>query len=150
MTLATDRPLERSPRRALGGLLLYFGLFAPVLAWALQEYVCFGLASHACFPQGAPRASFLPPYEGVWGALLSLNVALLIVCLVGVVTSLIAIRSARTSGGRSAYAHETSRASVAARRRTFASAGALVSLLFLVAIAANTVSLMTLSTCSQA
>ena len=38
---------------------LLYGLLIPPFAWAVELYLNFGLASHACFPDGAPRASFL-------------------------------------------------------------------------------------------
>ena len=44
--------------------LLYYGLLAPPVIWAFEFNLNYALASHACYPAGETRASFLP---GEWG-----------------------------------------------------------------------------------
>jgi hypothetical protein len=136
---------QRQAQGGLGGITLYYGLLAPPLAWCVQEYLGFGLASHACFPQSAPRASFLPGYGGVWATLLSVNLALLIVAALGLLSSGLVGNRLKQVGGPGADLLGPRES----RIRVLAASGILVALLFAIAIAFNTISLATLFTCSQ-
>ena len=53
--------------------MLWYGLLIPPVVWAIQLELNYGLASHACFPAGTPRASFLPGWERIWVVLLVVN-----------------------------------------------------------------------------
>ena len=68
--------------------LLYSGLFAPPAAWLFQLNLNFSLASHACFPQGVARASFLPGWEHVWTSLLLINLACAVISVLGIAAGL--------------------------------------------------------------
>jgi hypothetical protein len=131
------------------GGLLFYGLLVPPLVWAVELYLNFGLASHACFPSEAPRASFLPGWERIWIALLVVNIVCAAICAIGLLASGYSWRRLRVPhvvateeiGG----AHDPSEE----RMRSFAVSGLMVSGLFTLAILFNTVSLWALSTCSQ-
>ena len=87
-----------APRKggAWSGLLLY-GLLVPPLIWAIQLYLNFGLASHACFPNETPRASFLPGWERIWTVLLVVNLVCAAICAIGLLASGYSWRRLRTS-----------------------------------------------------
>lgn len=131
----------------MSGLLLY-GLLAAPLIWAVQLYLNYGLASHACFPGQTPRASFLPGWERIWAVLLVVNLGCLAIGAIGVLTSGYSRRRLRSEQsvegevGGVAYPSEE-------RLRAFAVSGLLVSAVFTVAILFNTLYLWALSTCSQ-
>ena len=72
-----------------------YGLLAPPLVWAVELYLNFGLASHACFPDEAPRASFLPGWERIWVVLLVVNLVCLAIGAIGLVASAISWRRLR-------------------------------------------------------
>ena len=145
-TLADVRPVPRSDG-AWRALLLY-GLLAPPLVWAVELYLNFGLASHACFPDQAPRALFLPGWERIWVVLLVVNLVCLAIGAIGLFASGYSWRRLRNGHpvegevGGVAYPSEE-------RLRSFAVSGLLVSGLFTVAIVFNTLNLWALSTCSQ-
>ena len=132
---------------ALSGLLLYGLLVAPSI-WAVQLYLNYGLASHACFPDQMPRASFLPGWERIWTVLLVVNLVCLAVGALGLLTSGYSRHRLRSEHpvegevGAIAYPSEE-------RLRAFAVSGLLVSRVFTVAILFNTLYLWALSTCSQ-
>ncbi len=132
---------------AWNGLLLY-GLLVPPFVWAIELYLNFGLASHACFPDGAPRASFLPGWERIWTVLLAVNIVCAAVCAIGLFASGYSLRRLRhelpvaEEIGGTPYPSE-------GRLRSFAVAGLMVSGLFTLAVLFNTLSLWALSTCSQ-
>ncbi|HLH47895.1 MAG TPA: hypothetical protein VKV96_01030 [Roseiarcus sp.] len=139
------------PAPGRGGLWrgwLYYGLLVPPLAWSLQLLTDFALASHACFPQGTTRASFLPGWEGIWTVLLIIN----LVCLAASIAGLIgAFYSWRRLPPRPApNEHDDLLGPGEGRLRVFAASGFLISFLFTIAILFNTSSLSALSTCSQA
>lgn len=129
-----------APRKggALSALLLYGLLVAPVI-WAVQLYLSYGLASHACFPSEAPRTRFLPGWERIWVALLAVNLACLAVCAIGLLASGYSRRRLRNRqtpvAGTDSEAARTSEE----RMRSFAVAALLVSGLFTIAILFNTV-----------
>ena len=128
---------------------MLYGLLAPPLVWAVELYLNFGLASHACFPDEAPRASFLPGWERIWIVLLVVN----LVCAgdlrdrpprLRIFLASLARRT-RLSRGKSAGSPILPRDGL----RSFAVSGLMVSGLFTVAIVFNTLYLWALSTCSQ-
>jgi hypothetical protein len=128
--------------------LLYFGLLAPPAAWAFELMTNFALASHACFPMGVARASFLPGWEQVWTVLLVINIACLVVCFAGAVAAGFCWRRLLRPH-RMPDEHDYLLEPGEGRVRVFAASGLLVGMLFSVAILFNTLSLSALSTCSQ-
>ena len=79
----------RSARRSGGvwsGFLLY-GLLLPPLVWAIQLYLNFGLGSHACYPNEAPRATFVQGWERTWSLLLVVNLLCAAICAIGLLAS---------------------------------------------------------------
>jgi hypothetical protein len=129
------------------GLLLY-GLLVPPLIWAAQLYLNFGMASHACYPNEAPRTSFLPGWDRIWTVLLAVNLLCAAICAIGLLASGYSWR--RLRGDRD-FAEEAGGAAHLSdgRLRSFAVCGLMVSGLFTVAILFNTLYLWALSTCSQ-
>jgi hypothetical protein len=129
--------------------LLIYGLLVPPFFWALELYLNSGLASHACFPQVTPRASFLPGWQSIWAALLVINIVCVVLCAVGLGASGFSWRRLHASGGV-----ENERGGIPypsqGRLGAFAVSGLLISALFTLAILFNTLSLWALSTCSQA
>ena len=127
---------------------MLYGLLVPPFVWAVELYLNFGLASHACFPDGAPRASFLPGWERIWTVLLAVNIVCAAVCAIGLFASGYSWRRLRHERpvaeeiGGAPYPSE-------GRLRSFAVAGLMVSGLFTLAVLFNTLSLWALSTCSQ-
>jgi hypothetical protein len=111
----------------------------------VQEYLNFGLASHACFPRSFPREGLPSGGPGVWTILLAVNVALLAACVLGLLTSGLAWRRLRPTVASGDDVLEPREG----RLRVFAASGLLVALLFALAIAFNTVSLAMFSACSQ-
>jgi hypothetical protein len=140
------RPLPG--RGAAGSGLLLYGLLVPPLVWGIQLELNYGLASHACFPNEAPRASFLPGWERIWVVLLVVNLVCLIIGAIGLLTSVFSWRCLGSEHpvegkvGGIAYPSEE-------RRRSFAVSGLMMSGVFTVAILFNTLYLWALSTCSR-
>ena len=128
--------------------LLAYGLLVPPLVWAVELELNYGLASHACFPSEAPRASFLLGWEHIWVVLLAVNLVCLAVGAIGLVTSGFSWRRLR---GENPVAGEVGGVAFPSQERlkAFAVSGLLVSGVFTVAILFNTVYLWALSTCSQ-
>jgi hypothetical protein len=152
MTLQSAPSREIAPASGGGqarlGLLVY-GLLIPPFVWALELYLNFGLASHACFPDRTPRASFLPGWESIWVGLLVINIVCVAACAAGLIASGFSWRRLRVvhpvpaeEGG---VPHPAE-----GRLSAFAVSGLLVSGLFALAVLFNTLSLWALSTCSQA
>jgi hypothetical protein len=116
--------------------------------WAVQLELNYGLASHACFPAEAPRASFLPGWERIWVVLLVVNLVCLALCAIGLLTSGYFRRRFR---GEQPVEGELGGVEYPSMERlsAFAVSGLLVSGVFTVAILFNTLYLWALSTCSQ-
>jgi hypothetical protein len=129
------------------GLIMY-GLFIPPLAWAIELYLNFGLASHACFPDGAPRASFLPGWEGIWIVLVAVSLICAAICAIGLISSGYSWRSLSRERPPAEAIGEVLHPSEG-RLRAFAVSGLIVSGLFTVAILFDSLYLWALSTCSQ-
>jgi hypothetical protein len=124
-----------------------FGLLLPPLAWAVQLYLNFGLASHACFPGEAPRTSFVSGWDQIWIVLVTVNVACATICAIGLLASGYSWRGLRNLPP--IPASQPARTSDD-RRTSFAVSGLMVSGVFTAAILFNTIFLWALSTCSQA
>ena len=151
MTSSPAAPTEmRSvpPERGAWSPLLLYGLLIPPLAWAAGLYLNFGLASHACFPDGGPRATFLPGWEEIWSVLVAVNIICALACAIGLLTS-------RYSWGRIPRDRLPAEAAGGipspseGRLQAFAVSGLIVSALFTVAMLFNILYLLALSTCSQ-
>ena len=127
--------------------LMLYGLLVPPLAWVVELYLNFGLASHACFPGEAPRASFIPGWGRIWIALLAINIVCALVCAAGLIT---AGYGWRRLGKAAPVPREVWGVPYPSegRLRQFALSGLIVRGLFTAAIVFNTISLWTLSTCS--
>jgi hypothetical protein len=127
---------------------LLYGLLFPPFAWAIELYLNFGLASHACFPDGAPRTSFLPRWEEIWTVLMAVSIVCAVICAIGLVSS---GYSWRSLARERSLADEIGGASYPSRGRlqAFAVSGLMISGLFTVAILFDTLYLWALSTCSQ-
>ena len=133
---------------------LYYGILIPPLLWAFQEYLNFGLASHACFPDGAPTPTFTHGMSWVWWALLTVNLACLFASLAGVGTSYWLwrrlLRGLDPRDRRREDVHDDVLEPGEPRVRVFAASGFLMSLLFSIPVLANSISIWTLGTCSLA
>ena len=127
-----------------------YGLLVPPLVWAVQLYLSFGLASHACFPGETPRTSFLPGWERAWIMLLVVNLVCAGVCALGLLASGYSWRRFRNRAAIAAGADREQARTSDERLRSFAICGVMVSGLFTAAILFNTIYLWALSTCSQA
>jgi hypothetical protein len=125
-----------------------YGLLIPPLAWAIELYLNFGLASHACFPDGAPRASFLAGWEGIWTVLVAVSIVCAVICAIGLISSGYSWRSLSRERPPAEVIGEVPRPSEG-RLRAFAVSGLIVSGLFAVAILFDSLYLWALSTCSQ-
>jgi hypothetical protein len=153
MTRSPTVTLDARPVRPSGGVwrgALFYGLIAPPLVWAIQLCLNFGLASHACFPGEAPRATFVSGWERIWTVLVVVNLVCAAICAIGLLASGYSWRRLRNppvfvGGTLSEQIHGADEG-----LRSFALAGLMVSGLFTAAILFNTLYLWALSTCSQA
>lgn len=67
--------------------VMTYGLLVPPFVWAVQLDLNYGLASHACFPDGAPRASFPSGWERIWVVPLVVNLVCAAFCANGIAAS---------------------------------------------------------------
>jgi hypothetical protein len=141
----------RSARRGGGAwsIALLYGLLVAPLIWAVQLYLNFGLASHACFPSEAPRTNFLPGWERIWTVLLIVNLVCAGLCAIGLLSSGYSWRRLRSPQTLAAGADSEPFRTSEERMRSFAVAALMVSGLFTVAILFNAIYLWALSTCSH-
>jgi hypothetical protein len=134
--------------------MLYFGILVPPFLWAFQESLNFALASHACFPDGAPSPTFVHGMGWVWQALLIVNLVCLAASLAGIATSYWLwgriLRDLQPRDRRREDVHDDVLEPGEPRIHVFAGCGFLISLLFSIAILFNTISLWMLQTCSLA
>lgn len=71
-----------APHAARVSLALLFGaLIASPLAWSAQLLLNYGLASHACFPSDAPRASLSTGWEWAPRAIIAINLFCLLIAI---------------------------------------------------------------------
>jgi hypothetical protein len=127
---------------------LLYGLLLPPLVWAIQLYLNFGLGSHACYPNEAPRAGFAPGWERTWTALLVVNLVCAAICAIGLLASGYSwgrLHNERPGAGKVGSVAYPSQE----RLRFFAVTGLMVSALFTAAILFNAIYLWALATCSQ-
>lgn len=130
MTNQTVSPeIHPAPHRRNAGLFsLGFGLAAAPLAWAAQSIIGYALSSYGCFVGPTPRP--VPLFVETWSILLALNVAALIIAVLG---GAIAYRNWRATreeqGGGSEHLVEIGEG----RTRFVAMCGILSSLGFLIA-----------------
>jgi hypothetical protein len=145
---AASTEIRSAPPGRAWNLLLVYGLLIPPLAWAGELYLNFGLASHACFPDGGPRSSFLPGWEGIWTVLVAVNVICALGCAIGLLTS--RYSKTRIPRGRPPAEEAGGIPSPSpGRLHAFAVSGLIVSGVFTTAIAFNFLYLLALSPCSQ-
>ena len=152
MTRNPTVTLDARPVRPSGGVwrgALLYGLIAPPLVWAIQLYLNFGLASHACFPGEAPRANFASGWGRIWTLLLVVNLVSAAICAIGLIASGFSWRRLRHQPAIAAGTSGEPAPGADERLRSFAVAGLMVSGLFTAAIVFNTLYLWALSTCSQ-
>jgi polyferredoxin len=126
-----------------------YALLLPPFVWAVQLYLNFGLASHACFPVETPRTSFLPGWERIWVLLLVVNLVCAALCAIGFLTSGYSRRHLRNRKAVADMADGAPTPARPERLRSFAIAGLMVSGVFSTAILFDTIYLWALSTCSQ-
>jgi hypothetical protein len=123
---------------------LLFPLLAPPLAWTIHLALNFGLASHACFPDGEPLA--VPPAGFDW-----LRLLLLVVDLGAMAVAVIAVAVAYRSWMVSARELAATEARVMeegeSRTRFLAIWGTLIGAGFLIAILFDFVGLWVLPIC---
>lgn len=158
MTYPASPAFEAEPagpeRSWLSFVALYYGILVPPLAWAFQESLNFGLASHACFPRSMPRPDFIHAMNWVWWALLGVNLACLVAGAAGVAIAYLLwrrlLRDLYPRDRRREDVHDDLLEPGEPRVRVFAASGFLISLLFTIAILVNTISIWTIGTCSLA
>jgi hypothetical protein len=152
MTQSPTTSIDARPAPRKGGAwsgFLLSGLLVAPLIWAVQLYLNYGLASHACFPDQTPRASFAPGWERIWVVLLVVNLVCLAICAIGLLASGYSWRRLRNRQAVAAGADSEPARTSEERMRSFAVAALMVSGLFTAAILFNTLYLWALSTCSQ-
>jgi hypothetical protein len=92
---AITAEVHPAPRRDKAGLvLLFFGLAAGPIVWSIHLVANYALASHSCFPDGAPR--FLAP-SGIGRVWLTLVAIDGLAMLVTAIAALISYRNWRTT-----------------------------------------------------
>lgn len=72
---------------AVGKGVLFAGLLAAPVAWSLQLLIDYGFASQSCFPRSQPLAAPSMGAGALWTLLLVINVAALVVALIGTFVS---------------------------------------------------------------
>jgi O-antigen/teichoic acid export membrane protein len=89
--------LHARPREKAGRLHeSFFALFAGPLAWVVQLYSCYALASQACYP-GSERRLTLPAHLG-WTRT-AIAIVMIVACLVSLLALVSSLRSYRRSTG---------------------------------------------------
>lgn len=96
---AGRHPAPRANRVSLGES--FFGLFAGPLAWVVQLYGGYALASQPCFRGGRPVAAPSPALQWTWPAMVALTVVAVAVSLAAFGVSMRAFNRTRneTHGG---------------------------------------------------
>jgi hypothetical protein len=131
---------------AVGLPLLFAGLLLPPLAWTIELFVDYGLASHACFPRAQPLLSTPPGWGTVWSTLLAVNIAALLVACVATFISFCIWR--RTRGAVSSRQEELVEAGEG-RTRFLAVWGIWTGVWFAIAILFNTIAVFAVPTCGS-
>lgn len=91
----TSAPPVRRYRSQVGMTVLLAALAIGPLAWIGQLVVAYAVASHACFPDGAPLLHVAR--AGLWWALLIINIAGIVLAAAGGFTSLRNYRTAQAA-----------------------------------------------------
>jgi hypothetical protein len=124
---------------------LGFGLCGGPLAWAVQLYVNYALASHACFPATASRALAPPSWAGVNSIMWMINVVALVISLAALFVAWRAWRATRNEHrDGSAHLLEVGEG----RSRFLAACGAMAGAGFFVATIFNTAALIWVPQCT--
>lgn len=125
---------------------LLIGAFAAApAAWITQLVVCYGVASHACFPETEPWLITPPPgWGGESGWLAALNLVCLTVAIAGGFVSWRLWRGARDERGGDA---EAAREIALGRTRFIANCGVLTGAIFGIAILFGTLQPFLLASC---
>lgn len=142
----SDPPLtltHPAPHRDnVGASVLFTGLLAGPVVWGLQLVANFALASHACYPDGAPLTA--PASHSTWAIILLLNILAAILSLAGAVLSYQHWRATREEHpGDASHAIEAGEG----RTRFIALWGVMTGLGFFVAILFNTLALFMVPQC---
>jgi hypothetical protein len=74
-----------SHRHRVGLAALFFGLAAAPVAWNAQLLFGVALSAHACYPRDVPL--ILPIWSGLWGILLAIDVAGIVLAIIGGIVS---------------------------------------------------------------
>jgi hypothetical protein len=139
---AADTSHPAPHRDRVPGWQIALGLFGGPAAWSAQSMLDAGLAGYSCFPKDEPLRT--PLWAGLDTTLLTLNLVAIAVCIV---SALIAWRAYRLTGEeRPGSAHHLLE-SGDGRTRFLAFAGVMTSVLFIVAVAFETVEIFMVSPC---
>lgn len=90
---AAHHPAPHRERVGLGAIL--YGLFAAPIIWAGNQFVTYGLASHACYPHAVPLPQPVAGFGFVWPLMLACYIVALALCASG---AWVARRTWRLSG----------------------------------------------------
>lgn len=123
--------------------LLWFGFFGGPAAWSIQLLVNYPMAAHFCYPRSIPLNE--PTFGGLWTALITVNVLMLLTTLAAGAAAIVVWREARD---RSSGSHDPVLDSGVERVRYMAYAGMLVSGLFLFAVLMSALPLFIVPVCS--
>lgn len=88
-TISYSAARHPSPHRERVGLIaLFFGMFAPPIAWAGNLMITYALATHACYPGRDPLMQIAPGFGFAWPLILALFLLTLVLCATGFAVSL--------------------------------------------------------------
>ena len=136
---ALPTPARRDSGRVGLALLLAALALGPV-AWIAQLLVTYGIASHACYPDGSPAIAYA--IDGLWSVLLAAN---LVAVALTVAAALGSYRNYRAAG--SATGRDEARARVAGRTQFLAAWGGMAGLGFLAGALVDLVALLVVPPC---
>lgn len=138
-----NKPAHLGPERRGGTLMMLFGLLGAAAAWTLQTEIGETLAAQACFPHrvalAAPQWPWLMP---------ALSVMSIVALLIGAGGVWVAWRGWRTTRGARAGAASPESGTSTGRTRFLATAGLILSVLFLVGLVATGLAVLLVSPCS--
>ena len=131
-------------RSRVGALALMFATIGGPLAWGAHLVANYAIASHACFPGAVPRTASPPDAEALWGLLVAIDVAAMVIAALAAVVSYRSWNSTR----RELSGHAGDLIEIGEGRTRFLSVwGMLISVGFLIAIASDLVALWVLPLC---
>lgn len=147
MTTAYSRsaaPDHPEPRQSRIGLpTLWFGLFGAPAAWAAQLISNYALMAHFCYPRDTPLAS--PTFGAVRAVAIVISALLL---LVGVAALAVALRSWNAMRSPRRAEHQPPMEIAEARTLFMATAGILVSGIFVYGLIMAGIPLITMPACA--